>query len=145
MTTTKSRDISFLEFLKVLTEEYLIAEFRSKIYYYRKDNDFYKRLMEGKKEKIQDLSIRNGFKNIFNDNEEKEKHYRAFYPEFGVPIFHSLNLKDIALYYKKGTTVSFVDENGKSGVGEIQEVFLEENKCVINEKTVVFSKIRRIF
>ena len=39
----------------------------------------------------------------------------------------------------------FVDENGKSGVGEIQEVFLEENKCVINGKTVVFSKIRRIF
>ena len=45
----KTRNLSVAEYFHVIQKEYLIAEFRKKIYYNPKDKNYYQRVMNHKK------------------------------------------------------------------------------------------------
>ena len=110
MNGQKNRNISILEFLKNLQYEYIIAELRHKIYPKKKDKDYYFKLMEFKKKKILDISIRNKLPNIFNDEIVKQGYYDTVYPEIGCPNF-IYPTEDFRLEFEKQDAIYYYTEN----------------------------------
>lgn len=138
----KGRRLTFLEFFEVLQIEYIVAELRSKIYPNPKDQKYYKeREMEGKKAIIIEISSRNNFKDIFNDNLTKIKYYSQIYNDWGLPNFIYRNQKDrdirrksdIYNFFKKNCEVSVKLDDGSICKGTISYVNLE--KALVSVKT----------
>ena len=64
MNMDKTRNLSVAEYFLVIQKEYLIAEFRKKIYYNPKDKAYYQRVMTHKAKKINDIAKRNRLDSI---------------------------------------------------------------------------------
>ena len=68
-TKKKTRNLSVAEYFLVIQKEYLIAEFRKKIYFSKNDKNYYQRVMNGKREKIemilQDIQFYGSYKEKF--------------------------------------------------------------------------------
>lgn len=96
----KNRNISIAQYLETLQKEYLVAEIRNKIYPKISDKKFWKKVMLGKKEKIEDICFRNNIKSIFDDVEIKKRVYSEVYNESGLPNF---SYKDDAQRFGEGT------------------------------------------
>ena len=69
----KNRNLSVAEYFLIIQKEYLIAEFRKKIYFSKNDKIYYQRVMDGKKNKINDIAKRNRLDSIFNNSEKMEE------------------------------------------------------------------------
>jgi hypothetical protein len=131
----KSRDISILDFFNTLQHEYFCAELRSKIYTKQADKDYWKTIMQHKKNKIQDIAIRNKLKSIFSDNKEYQKVFDSILC-FGVPNFiyrdfhqkRKLENRDLYFYFQPGSDVKFM-HNDQELTGKIKHYDLE-NKTV---------------
>lgn len=138
---TKSRSLSIFEFFEILQLEYLTAKIRCRIYPSDYDKEYYKRVMDGKKKKIEDIATRNLLPSIFNDNNTKEDLYKRLYGSGGTPQFMYRNEEDrnkrahldLQHYYSVGAEVKVSTEDGYV-VGEIYKVHLE--------KGVIFIKLR---
>lgn len=96
----KSRDLSLLDFLIILQKEYIVAELRRKIYR-SKDNDYYSKLMKGKREKVKDIAKRNNLATIFNDDNTKISMYLKVYGSYGFPTFVYRDAEDKSQRQKK--------------------------------------------
>jgi hypothetical protein len=128
----KSKDLSIAEYLDVLQREYLIAEIRHKIYPKISDKNYWERVMDGKREKIEDICFRNRINSIFDSDVEKKRLYLQVYPETGIPNFiykddlqrygegefPGLEQSDITNYYSTGSEVR-VDYQGERKFGKI--------------------------
>lgn len=141
----KSRDQKFNEFYESLQLEFIVAELRHQIYPdgFRRDKAL--EIMEGKKVKILDISIRNRSKTIFEgvklglvelySEKLRDELYRKVIPEFGVPNFlyrdkvqyDALHLFDMKCWLKLGT--EFMTKCGK--VGTLIQFDLSNNTCII--------------
>lgn len=105
-TNKKTRNLSIAEYFLQLQREYLIAEFRRKIYYNPKDKSYYQRVMGYKKEKIESIAQRNRLKSIFDDGGIlKEIQTELFSPD-GKPKFE-MNESDVENYYATGNEFSY--------------------------------------
>ena len=71
-----SRSLSVAEYFHVIQREYLMAEFRRKIYFSPKDKRYFSRVMEFKREKIEDIAKRNQLMSIFTSPEADSKSKR---------------------------------------------------------------------
>lgn len=135
----KSRDLTIVEFFNKLQEEYIVAELRRKIYPKVKDKKFWEKVMEGKRRKINDISLRNSLPNIFNNEKVKEKKYSCVYRESGFPNFIYKDCEDetqIAefdkkYYYNIGSQVRVFD-NGELLIGKIDLVDFEAGEIVVD-------------
>lgn len=101
----KDRDISILEYFKALQQEYLYFEVKSKIYPSSKDKAYFKKVMEYKKNKIEDISNKNNLDSIFNSEAILEDFVLDFFDEFGNP--KRLGKRDWYFYYKLGSDFSY--------------------------------------
>lgn len=145
----KTRDLSYFKYFEQLQLEYIQAEVRKKIYPSPSDKCYYEKVMKGKKEKINDLAIRNSLKSIFNDNNLKIEKYKLFFNETGLPNFFYKNKedkeiigdKDIRNYYMVESEVKVKDLNNNEKIGKIYSVSFstktaniefEENKETLN-------------
>ena len=111
MTTNKTRNLSLLDYLEVLQNEYFINEFRSRFYTRNKDREYYKKVYNCKKEKIQNISNQNSIKSIFTS----EDYYRfvkdKLFNKKGFPQFPLL-FRDLENYYHNGCDVKiYIDED----------------------------------
>jgi hypothetical protein len=114
----KSRDISILDYFNTLQHEYFCAELRSKIYTKQSDKDYWKTIMEHKKNKIEDIAIRNKLKSIFSNNNEYQKVFDKVL-HFGIPDFiyrdfhqkRKLESRDLYFYFQPGSDVKFIHNN----------------------------------
>ena len=102
----KTRNLSVAEYFLVIQREYLIAEFRKKIYYSKPDKAYYQRVMDGKRKKIEKISKRNRLDNIFNNEAKMEEMRSELFDRLGKPKF-DLNETDIQNYYATGNEFSF--------------------------------------
>lgn len=102
----KTRNLSAAEYFLIVQKEYLIAEFRRKIYFSKKDRDYYQRVMDGKRKKIEEISKRNRLDNIFNNDAKAEEMRSELFDRLGKPKF-ALNETDIENYYAVGNEFSF--------------------------------------
>lgn len=102
----KTRNLSVAEYFVVLQREYLIAEFRKKIYYSKNDKAYYQRVMDGKREKIEEIGNRNRLDNIFNSTEKLREMQLELFDRLGKPKF-SMSETDVENYYAPGNEFSF--------------------------------------
>jgi hypothetical protein len=102
----KTRNLSAAEYFLVVQKEYLIAEFRKKIYFSKKDRAYYQRVMNGKRKKIEEISKRNRLDNIFNNDAKMEEMRNELFDRLGKPKFE-LSDTDIENYYAVGNEFSF--------------------------------------
>lgn len=102
----KTRNLSVSEYFLVIQKEYLIAEFRKKIYYNPKDKAYYQRVMEHKAKKINDIAKRNRLDSILNNSEKLEEVRSELFDKLGKPKFELTEI-DIENYYAIGNEFSF--------------------------------------
>ena len=106
MERKKTRNLSIAEYFLQLQREYLIADFRRKIYFNPKDKSYYQKVMGYKKEKIESIAKRNRLKNIFDDESTLEEVKKELFTADGKPKF-DMNESDIENYYATGNEFSY--------------------------------------
>jgi len=121
----KDRNLSVLQYLDKLQEEYYICELRKKIYHSVSCKKYYSRVMEFKKEKILDISEKNNLRNIFDDIDIRNKFMRIVYPEFGMPMY-PMTGDDLINYFMVGSDVRVEKEDKTYLIGVIVSVDLEK-------------------
>lgn len=131
------KNLSVVEYYEALQREYLIAEFRSKIYISPNDKRYYRRVMRHKREKIEDIAQRNNLDSIFT-SEAKQREYRDSLFEHGKPLFE-LTFKDKECYFAVGNYFSYNGEAWKleSVEGDFLVIFSEKQ----NKKEKISKKI----
>ena len=102
----KNRNLSVAEYFLIIQKEYLIAEFRKKIYFSKNDKIYYQRVMDGKKNKINDIAKRNRLDSIFNNSEKMEEMRAELFDNLGKPKFE-MSPTDSENYYASGNEFSF--------------------------------------
>ena len=102
----KNRNLSVAEYFLIIQKEYLIAEFRKKIYFSKNDKIYYQRVMDGKRNKINDIAKRNRLDSIFNNSEKMEEMIAELFDKLGKPKFE-MSPTDIENYYASGNEFSF--------------------------------------
>lgn len=136
-------NLSISEYFRKLQIEYLQSEFRYKVYFSAKDKKYYQKVMNFKKEKIENISLRNSLKSIFNDEERLNKFRNELFLESGYPKFE-MTKKDIEQYYLVDCDFSY---NGE--VVKIVDSIVGEKVWVENESgerfLVNLCEINRIF
>lgn len=105
----KTRNLSVAEYFLQLQKEYLVAEFRRKIYFNPKDKAYYQRVMGYKKEKIESIAKRNRLKSVFNDNVTLSEIQRELFTLDGKPKFEMTDI-DLENYYATGNEFSYKGE-----------------------------------
>ncbi len=165
--TLKSRHLSAAQLFDILQEEYIVCELRSKIYPECLKNkegkivyprDYWKSLMQKKKDKIIDLATKNNLFSIFDDSRVMNDFYKKIIPENGFPKFiykddHQRLLQekwDIHNYYSKGSLVKVLLENGECINSAIEKVDFSKDKAYIslNQNSLLevpLESITRIF
>jgi len=134
----KSRDISILDYFNILQHEYFCAELRSKIFTQQSDKDYWKTIMEHKRNKVNDIAVRNKLKSIFSDNTEYQKIFDDVL-RFGVPNFSyrdeyqkkKLEKRDMYFYFQPGSDIKFIKDNGEY-TGKIKHYDLENQIIEVN-------------
>lgn len=102
----KTRNLSIAEYFDVLQREYMIADFRRKIYYNPKDKAYYRRVMEYKKVRIDDIASRNRLESIFTSESKKHAIQAELFDRLGRPLFE-MNKVDLQNYYAIGNEFSY--------------------------------------
>ncbi len=100
------KNLSIGAYYAQIQREYLIAEFRKKIYYSPKNKKYYERIMNFKKEKINDISQRNNLNSIFNSADLMTEVKNELFDHNNKPIFRMTD-EDMINYYSKGAEFSF--------------------------------------
>lgn len=103
---TKTRNLSVAEYFDVIQREYYIAEFRKKIYYSPKDKRYYGRVMEHKREKIEDIATRNRLNSIFNSSAKAAEIRGSLFDGLGRPTF-DMSEEDRSNYFSVGNEFSY--------------------------------------
>lgn len=137
----KSRNLSVAEYFEVIQREYLIADFRRKIYYSPKDKAYYTRVRDHKAEKIDDIAQRNGLISVRNSEQKFHEVWNELFNVNGAPKFN-MTETDIRNYYLIGNEFSY---NGEIWILDV----VTDDALVLsqrNGKTVQVSRdeVRRI-
>jgi hypothetical protein len=137
-TKEKTRNLSIFEFFEQLQLEYIVLELRKKIYPSLADQEYYERVMIQKREKINDIALKNYLPSIFTDKEIKKHKYNEIYNPFGLPNFmykdedhkQKYALLDKKYYYLPESEVRIVIE-GELKVGKINSVDFIKDKAIV--------------
>lgn len=143
--TQKSRNLSVNQLFEILQEEYIVCELRFKIYPILIHKNYWKDLMEKKKEKIIDIARRNNLFSIFDDKRVKLDFEKKIIPEIGFPKFiykddtqRLLQEKwDRHNYYLPKSEVKVYDDEGIIFIGIIETVDFSKNKVRININSLI--------
>ncbi len=105
MNENKSRNLSTLEYIKVLEVEWWINSLKRKIYPSKVDKGYYTRVTMFKKSRIIDMSDRNQIPHIFNDNDKMKELNKRLSPVGGCPEFEGRTDLDLINYYLPNSDV----------------------------------------
>lgn len=128
MAKNKTRNLSAAEYFQVVQREYLIAEFRKKIYYSPKDKAYYQKVMGYKEEKIQDISKRNCLESIFTSPAKLREMRSELFDNSGKPKFELTEL-DLNNYYSVGNEFSY-----KGDIWILDQVNADDTLTLYSEK-----------
>jgi hypothetical protein len=128
------KNLSTGEYYAQIQREYLIAEFRRKIYYSLKNKKYYERVMKYKQEKINDISQRNNLNSIFNDESLMHEIKKEIFGYHNIPLFRMTD-DDMLNYYSKGAEFSFAGKVWKLEQMDMHGDLLLKNSN--NETTIV--------
>ena len=133
----KTRNLSVAEYFSVIQREYLIAEFRKKIYYSPKDKNYYSRVMKHKAEKINDIASRNHLDSILNSSSKMELVRSELFDKLGRPKFE-LNETDVENYYATGNEFSF-----RGDIWILDQVNSDKSLTLYSPSSQQYEKVNR--
>lgn len=138
-----NRELSAAEYFIQIQKEYLIAIFRSKIYFSPKNKRYWKKVAEYKAEKIKSIATRNKLNSILNNEQKMKEFSERLFDKIGKPKFE-LTAEDWKNYYTAGNEFSYkgeiytldaIREDGKLQLYSLDkkefEVADKENVCRI--------------
>lgn len=102
----KTRNLSVAEYFLAIQREYLIADFRRKIYFNPHDKSYYTRVMKYKAEKIDEISNRNNLESILTNKEKMSEMRNELFDKNGRPKFEMSEI-DLLNYYAVGNDFSY--------------------------------------
>ena len=103
--SNKTRNLSIAEYFLQLQREYIIADFRRKIYFSVKNKNYWTKVCGYKKERIIDIAKRNRLHSIFNSEEKMNELRNELFDHNGKPKF-KMTVEDINNYYSNGSEFS---------------------------------------
>lgn len=109
MEKSGTRHLSVAEYFQQVQKEYLIADFRRKIYFSPKDKEYWTRVCGYKKTRIDRIAERNRLHSIFNSAEKLNELTHELFDNFCKPKFE-MNDNDNSNYYSCGSEFSFKGE-----------------------------------
>lgn len=133
----KTRNLSVSEYFEVIQKEYLIANFRKKIYYNPKDKKYYEKVMRFKRQKIEDIAKRNNLLSIFNSEEKMNEIRNELFDKLGKPKFQ-LNETDLRNYYSAGNDFQW---NGE--IWTLDEVRADGTLVLYSKKNERFEQVNK--
>lgn len=134
MATKKTRNLSVAEYFLAIQKEYLIAEFRKRIYFSPNDKAYYQRVMNYKAEKIKDISRRNLLVSILNNTNKMEEIKAELFDKLGKPKFE-MSETDVENYYAVGNEFSFRGE-----IWILDQVNSDDTLTLYSEKMQQYEK-----
>lgn len=109
MNQNKTRDLSVAEYFLQIQKEYLIADFRRRIYYNPKDKAYWTRVCGYKEMRINAIAKRNNLNSILNSENKLEDLRDELFDHNGRPKFN-LTKEDIRNYYSNGSEFVYKGE-----------------------------------
>jgi len=107
--SVKSRELSTAEYFTQVQKEYLIAWFRSKIYFNPKNKRYWRKVMSFKAEKIEQIAKRNNLNSILNSEKKMSEFQESLFDSNGKPKFE-MNQEDLRNYFTIGNEFSYNGE-----------------------------------
>lgn len=107
--SNKTRNLSVAEYFQQLQKEYIIADFRRKIYFSIKNKNYWTKVCGYKKARIIEIAKRNRLHSIFNSDEKMEEMRNELFDRSGKPKFE-LTADDVKNYYSNGNEFSYHGE-----------------------------------
>lgn len=134
----KSRNIPLGQYLDALSREYMVAFVRSKTFPTSGDRRHWSRVAENKRSKIEDISERNNFPNIFDDKPTYIKYFEER-TEDNLPAFLKTS-EDVENYYSAIGEEVVVKYEGKPLIAELASYSEEQQSCgvLVSGKTISF-------
>jgi len=126
--SNKSKNLSVADYFEVVQREYLISEFRRKIYFCVKDKQYYQKVSAYKVEKIETIAKRNSLNSILNNQETYNAVYSELFFDNGKPKFE-LNEIDLFNYYTKNCEFSYA-----GNVVILEDISQDTKDCLIFSK-----------
>lgn len=105
----KTRDLSVAEYFLQIQKEYLIADFRKRIYYSPKDKAYWTKVCNYKEARINAIAKRNNLNSIFNSENKLQDLKDELFDHNGRPKFN-MTKEDIKNYYSNGSEFSYGGE-----------------------------------
>lgn len=133
----KTRNLSVAEYFEVLQEEYMVAEFRKKVYFAPNDKAFYIRVMQHKRNKIENIAKRNNLDSIFSSEKKHKEVYDRLFDHLGKPKF-TMNEKDVSNYYNPGNEFSY---QGKAWV--LDQICENGNLILYNSRESKYEEVKK--
>lgn len=138
-----NRNLSAAEYFHAIQREYLIADFRRRIYYSPKDKAYYRRVMDYKAVKINAIAERNNLISILNSETKRKEVHAELFERGWNPKFEMTEI-DRKNYYSVGNEFSYkgsiwvLESISENGVAKISQ------KADNSVKEVQASEICRI-
>jgi len=137
MSEKQQRHLSVAEYFLQIQKEYLIADFRRKIYYSPKDKAYYKKVMGYKKDKINAIAERNHLKSILNDVDKYAELRNLLFDSNGKPRFE-MTAEDVKNYYCVGNEFSYVGE-----IYTLDQINEDGTLTIYNQSIEQFKKVQK--
>lgn len=137
----KIRNLSVAEYFLQIQKEYIIADFRKRIYFSPKDKAYWTRVCNYKEVRINAIAERNKLNSIFNSESKLENLRAELFDHNGKPKF-DMSKDDIKNYYSNGSEFCYqgeiyiLDQMNQNGnlvlYSPDKEVFIEVSKNDVN-------------
>ena len=137
MSEKQQRHLSVAEYFLQIQKEYLIADFRRKIYYSPKDKAYYKKVMGYKKDKINAIAERNHLKSILNDVDKYAELRNLLFDSNGKPRFE-MTAEDVKNYYCVGNEFSYGGE-----IYTLDQINEDGSLNIYNQSIEQFKKVQK--
>lgn len=137
------RSLSVAEYFHVIQREYLMAEFRRKIYFSPKDKRYFSRVMEFKREKICDIANRNKLTSIFTSPEKMRDVRAELFDPLNRPMF-AMSPKDWMNYYSVNSDFSYRGEVWKLDAVKGDFITLYNERSQVYADNVPKSEVMRV-
>lgn len=107
--SNKTRSLTVAEYFLQLQKEYIIADFRRKIYFSVKNRNYWTKVCGYKKARIIEIAKRNRLHSIFNSDEKMNELRNELFDHSGNPKFE-MSVDDVNNYYSNGSEFSYQGE-----------------------------------
>lgn len=127
----KTRNLSVAEYFLQIQKEYLIADFRRKIYYSPKDKAYWTKVCRYKEARIEKIAKRNNLNSILNSEDKLDELRKELFDQLGKPRFE-MTSEDVKNYYSNSNEFSYhgeiyiLDQVNKDGTLTMYSVDKEE-------------------